>query len=60
MFWERRISILHSPARIRVEVSPDRLQRMPVRVILANDAEAREEECMAGGPYTGPLTVINV
>jgi beta-lactamase superfamily II metal-dependent hydrolase len=30
------------------------------RVLLAGDAEAREEEYMAGGPYTGPLTVINV
>ena len=30
------------------------------RVLLAGDAEAREEEYMANGPYTGPLTVINV
>jgi beta-lactamase superfamily II metal-dependent hydrolase len=30
------------------------------RVLLAGDAEAREEEYMAGGPYTGPLTLINV
>jgi competence protein ComEC len=30
------------------------------RVLLAGDAEAREEEYMAGGPYTGPLTVVNV
>jgi competence protein ComEC len=30
------------------------------RILLAGDAEAREEEYMAGGPYTGPLTVINV
>jgi competence protein ComEC len=30
------------------------------RVLLAGDAEAREEEYMASGPYTGPLTVINV
>jgi competence protein ComEC len=28
------------------------------RVLLAGDAEAREEEYMAGGPYTGPLTVL--
>ena len=28
--------------------------------MLAGDAEAREEEYMAGGPYTGPLTLINV
>ena len=28
------------------------------RVLLAGDAEAREEEYMANGPYTGPLTVI--
>jgi hypothetical protein len=27
---------------------------------LAGDAEAREEEYMANGPYTGLLTVINV
>jgi hypothetical protein len=27
------------------------------RVLLAGDAEAREEEYMAGGPYTGSLTV---
>ena len=26
------------------------------RVLLAGDAEAREEEYMAFGPYTGPLT----
>ncbi len=30
------------------------------RVLLAGDAEAREEEYMANGPYTGPLTVVNV
>jgi competence protein ComEC len=30
------------------------------RVLLADDAEAREEEYMAGGPYTGPLTVVRV
>jgi beta-lactamase superfamily II metal-dependent hydrolase len=30
------------------------------RVLLAGDAEGREEEYMASGPYTGPLTVINV
>jgi competence protein ComEC len=29
-------------------------------VLLAGDAEAREEEYMAGGPYSRPLTVINV
>ncbi len=29
------------------------------RVLLAGDAEAKEEEYMANGPYTGPLTVIN-
>jgi hypothetical protein len=28
--------------------------------MLAGDAKAREEEYMAGGPYTGPLTLINV
>jgi beta-lactamase superfamily II metal-dependent hydrolase len=27
------------------------------RVLLAGDAQAREEEYMASGPYTGPLTV---
>ncbi len=27
------------------------------RILLAGDAEAREEEYMANGPYTGPLTV---
>jgi hypothetical protein len=27
-----------------------------VRLLLAGDAEAREEEYMASGPYTGPLT----
>ncbi len=27
------------------------------RVLLAGDAEAKEEEYMANGPYTGPLTV---
>jgi competence protein ComEC len=30
------------------------------RVLLAGDAEANEEEYMANGPYTGPLTIINV
>jgi competence protein ComEC len=30
------------------------------RVLLAGDAEAREEEYMANGPYTGPLTVLKV
>ena len=30
------------------------------RVLLAGDAEAREEGYMANGPYTGPLTVIRV
>ena len=30
------------------------------RVLLAGDAEAKEEEYMASGPYTGPLTLINV
>jgi hypothetical protein len=31
-----------------------------VAILLAGDAEAKEEEYMAGGPYTGPLTVIKV
>jgi len=30
------------------------------RVLLAGDAQAREEEYMANGPYTGPMSVINV
>jgi beta-lactamase superfamily II metal-dependent hydrolase len=30
------------------------------RVLLAGDAEAREEEYMAGGPYTGSLIIIKV
>jgi competence protein ComEC len=30
------------------------------RLLLAGDAEAREEEYMANGPYTGPLTVLKV
>jgi competence protein ComEC len=30
------------------------------RVLLAGDAEAREEEYMASGPYSGPLTVLKV
>ena len=30
------------------------------RVLLAGDAEGREEEYMANGPYTGPLTVLKV
>jgi competence protein ComEC len=30
------------------------------RVLLAGDAEAREEEYMANGPYTGLLTVLKV
>jgi hypothetical protein len=29
-------------------------------VLLAGDAEGREEEYMASGLYTGSLTVINV
>ena len=28
------------------------------RILLAGDAEANEEEYMANGPYTGPLTII--
>jgi competence protein ComEC len=27
------------------------------RILLAGDAEANEEEYMANGPYTGPLTI---
>jgi competence protein ComEC len=30
------------------------------RILLAGDAEAREEQYMAGGPYTGPLTLLKV
>jgi beta-lactamase superfamily II metal-dependent hydrolase len=30
------------------------------RILLAGDAEAREEDYMAEGSYTNPLTVINV
>jgi beta-lactamase superfamily II metal-dependent hydrolase len=30
------------------------------RILLAGDAEANEEEYMANGPYTGPLTIINI
>jgi competence protein ComEC len=30
------------------------------RVLLAGDAGAKSEEYMAGGSYTGPLTVIRV
>jgi competence protein ComEC len=30
------------------------------RILLAGDAEAKEKECMANSPYTGPLTIINV
>lgn len=30
------------------------------RILLAGDAEAREEEYMASGPHTGPLTVLKV
>jgi beta-lactamase superfamily II metal-dependent hydrolase len=30
------------------------------RVLLAGDAEAREEEYMAGGPYTSSQTVVGV
>ena len=30
------------------------------RELLASDSDAREEEYMANGPYTEPLTVINV
>ncbi len=30
------------------------------RVLLAGVAEARGEEYVAGGPYTGPLIVINI
>ena len=29
-----------------------------VRILLAGDAEANEEEYMANGPYTDPLTMI--
>jgi beta-lactamase superfamily II metal-dependent hydrolase len=30
------------------------------RILLAGDAEANEEEYMANGPHTGPLTITNV
>jgi competence protein ComEC len=30
------------------------------RILLAGDAEAIEEEYMANGPYTGPLTIVNI
>jgi hypothetical protein len=30
------------------------------RILLAGDAEAKSEEYMAGGPYTGPLTLLKV
>ncbi len=30
------------------------------RILLAGDAEANEEEYMANGPYTGPLTIVNI
>jgi competence protein ComEC len=30
------------------------------RILLDGDAEANEEEYMANGPYTGPLTMIRV
>lgn len=30
------------------------------RILLAGDAEARSEEYMAAGPYTGPLTLLKV
>lgn len=30
------------------------------RILLAGDAEAIEEEYMANGPYTGPLTILKV
>ncbi len=33
---------------------------MRFRVLLAGDAEANEEEYMAGGPYTGGLSVLKV
>ena len=32
----------------------------PARVLLAGDAEAREEEHIANRRYSGPLTVIKV
>jgi competence protein ComEC len=30
------------------------------RILLAGDAEANEEEYMANGLYTGPLTIVRV
>jgi competence protein ComEC len=30
------------------------------RILLAGDAEANEEEYVANGPYTGPLTSVQV
>ena len=30
------------------------------RILLAGDAEANEEEYMANGTYTGPLTMVKV
>jgi competence protein ComEC len=39
---------------------PHRFIRNADLVVLAGDAEANEEEYMANGPYTGPLTILKV
>jgi hypothetical protein len=47
-----------SPPRSTTTARPFLLIHGIARILLAGDAEANEEEYMANGPYTGPLTMI--
>ena len=53
----RQASSLRRPTTTRVAIL---LSYGAARVLLAGDAEAREEEYMASGPYTNPLTIVKV
>ncbi len=46
--------------RCEVTLSESGVGLCTARVLLAGDAEATEEKHMAGGAYTGLLTVLNV
>jgi competence protein ComEC len=57
--------VITPPTNAQGDLFPDRndnfaailLTYGTARILLAGDAEANEEEYMANGPYTGPLTI---
>jgi hypothetical protein len=53
-----RTIVAEASSRV-VRGTPQTIDRID-RVHLAGDVEAREEEYMAKGPYTGPLTLVKV